>query len=105
MSSKPLPQTIGRYEVNSLIGRGGMGVVYRAQDPHIGRTVAIKVLKRSDDRTRSRFLQEIRLLGTLNHPNIVAIYDCGLHGDQPFIVMEYVEGTNLAEYVSASAGE
>src|SRR5262249_15020815 len=100
MTGKALPPTVGRYEVADLIGRGGMGVVYRARDPHIGRIVAIKVLKAAHDTMRARFMREIHLLGTLNHPNIVGIYDCGMHGEQPFIVMEYVEGVTLADYVS-----
>src|SRR5262245_41427116 len=100
MSSPPLPTHVGRYEVIDLIGRGGMGVVYRARDPHIGRAVAIKVLKASGERMRARFLQEIRLLGTLNHANIVAIYDCGFLGEQPYIVMEYVQGVTLADFVA-----
>jgi TonB family protein len=100
MAVRPLPSSVGRYEVAGLIGRGGSGVVYRARDPHIGRTVAIKLLNAADDVQRSRFEQEIRLLGTLNHTNIVGIYDCGMHGEQPFIVMEFVEGVTLAEYVS-----
>jgi TonB family protein len=96
----PLPAAIGRYPIAGLIGRGGMGVVYRALDNHIGRPVAIKVLNAVGEDMRARFMQEIRLLGTLNHPNIVTIHDCGTHEEQPFIVMEYVDGVTLADYIS-----
>src|SRR5438552_3211051 len=99
MSTTSFPSAIGRYAVLGRVSRGGMGVVYRATDPHIGRTVAIKLLHVADDALRARFLKEVQFLGTLNHPNIVTIYDCGEHGDQPFIVMEYVDGVTLDDYV------
>ena len=90
------PITIGRYEVIERIGCGGMGTVYRAHDPHIGRAVAIKVLVGNDDDLRVRFRQEVRIAGTLAHPNIVAIHDYGEADGRPFIVMEYIEGETLA---------
>ena len=96
MSAEPLPEEIGRYQVVERIARGGMGVVYRALDPLIGRPVAVKVLHAADDDLRSRFLKEMRFLGTLEHPNIVTVHDCGEYEAQPFIVMEYVDGSTLA---------
>ena len=74
-----------------------MGTVYRAHDPQIGRTIAIKVLLVDEDDLRARFRQEVRTAGTLTHQNIAAIYDYGEADGRPFIVMEYVEGRTLAE--------
>ena len=98
------PDRIGRYEIAARIGRGAMGTVYRATDPVIGRTVAIKLLhvditalQVDDDENRARFRQEVRSTGTLRHPHIVTVYDYGVDGDRPFIVMEYVDGRTLAE--------
>jgi TonB family protein len=91
------PDTIGRYQVLERIGGGAMGTVYRANDPQIGRTIAIKVLNVNDQELHARFRQEVRTAGTLTHPNIVAIHDYGEANGLPFIVMEYVEGQTLAE--------
>ena len=81
-----------------------MGVVYRARDPAIGRTVAIKVMHAVSAAVRKRFLQEIRILGTLTHQHIVTVHDCGEYDDQPYIVMEFVEGLTLAEYIARTPG-
>jgi serine/threonine-protein kinase len=99
MLQKNTPQAIGRYEVIERVGRGGMGVVYLGRDPQIGRPVAIKLLRVTDDDIRERFLQEARSAGRLKHPNIVTVYDFGEYDDQPYIVMEFVEGTTLAEVI------
>jgi TonB family protein len=99
MNGGTAPATIGRYQVLDRIGRGAMGTVYRGHDPYIGRTVAIKVLHAFDEDLRARFLQEMRSLGTLHHPNIVTIFDCGEHAERPFIVMEYVAGVTLASTI------
>ncbi|MEQ1909215.1 MAG: protein kinase [Vicinamibacterales bacterium] len=99
MPSPNLPRTIGRYEVIDRHGSGGMGVVYRARDPKIGRQVAIKVLHVVDDGLHDRFLQEARSAGSLKHPSIVTIYDYGDHDGQPYIVMEFVEGVTLADKI------
>src|ERR1700680_4023792 len=76
---------LGPYEVLAPIGAGGMGVVYRARDPRLGREVAIKV---SADRFNERFEREARVVASLNHPNICALYDVGPN----YLVMELVEG-------------
>jgi len=83
----PLPpgHKLGHYEILSLIGAGGMGEVYRARDPRVGRDVAIKV---SADRFSDRFDREARAVAALNHPNICTLYDVG----PDYLVMEYVEG-------------
>ena len=89
---------LGPYEILGQIGAGGMGEVYRAKDPRLGREVAIKVLPASfsqdDDRLR-RFEQEARAAGVLNHPNITAVYDIGSHDGAPYVVQELLEGETL----------
>jgi Tol biopolymer transport system component len=89
---------LGPYEILGLIGAGGMGEVYRAMDPRLGREVAIKVLPASfsaeADRLR-RFEQEARAAGILNHPNITAVYDIGSHEGAPYVVQELLEGETL----------
>ena len=91
---------LGRFEIVSLLGVGGMGEVYRARDTQLKREVAIKVLPAdlSTNRDRlSRFEQEARATAALNHPNILAIYELGRHQDQPYIVSELLEGHTLRE--------
>jgi serine/threonine protein kinase len=91
---------VGPYAVLALIGRGGMGEVYRARDTRLGRDVAIKVLpgaySSEPDRVR-RFEQEARAVGMLNHPNVLAVYDVGTHEGSPYIVSELLEGETLRE--------
>ena len=91
---------LGRYEIRSLIGEGGMGQVYRAADTALAREVAIKVLRpdlvRASDRLK-RFEQEAKAAGSLNHPNILAIYDVGSHGDAPYVVSELLAGETLRD--------
>src|SRR5262245_44273870 len=94
---------LGPYEILTLIGAGGMGEVYRALDPRLGREVAIKVLspKFSSDQDRlRRFDQESRAAGLLNHPNVLAIYDVGLEDQSPYLVTELLEGENLRKLLS-----
>ena len=93
------PSTIGRYQVRDCIGQGGMGVLYLALDPAIGRLVALKVLRVQGEEMRKRFEREARLIGRFQHPNIVTVYDVGLHEGQPFIAMEYIPGETLAEKI------
>src|SRR5213594_3330702 len=94
---------LGPYEILAPLGAGGMGEVYRAEDPRLGREVAIKVLPSSlaqdADRLR-RFEQEARAAGVLNHPNILAIFDIGSHDGSPYIVFELLEGQNLTQCVT-----
>ena len=89
---------LGPYEILAPIGAGGMGEVWRAKDPRLGRDVAIKVLPASfsadADRLR-RFEQEAKAAGVLNHPNITAVYDIGSHDDAPYVVQELLEGETL----------
>jgi eukaryotic-like serine/threonine-protein kinase len=93
----------GRYAVERTLGTGGMAVVYLARDEELGRPVAIKVLDgrfTGDGEFRERFVREARMAAGLAHPNIVSIYDAGEEDGRPFIVMECVEGTTLAEEVA-----
>jgi eukaryotic-like serine/threonine-protein kinase len=92
------PTSIGKYEILSVIGRGGMGIVYRAQDPLMGRQVAIKTVTEglsTDAGMLQRFYGEAEKMGMLRHPNIITVYDLGEQNGFPFIVMEFVEGDPL----------
>ncbi len=97
---------LGPYEINGQLGAGGMGEVYRARDARLGRDVAIKVLPQSfaadPDRLR-RFEQEARVTGSLNHPNILAVYDIGTLNGSPYLVSELLEGDTLRDHMSGSA--
>jgi serine/threonine protein kinase len=91
---------LGEYEILGSIGAGGMGEVYRARDPKLGREVAIKVLPPSyarDDERLRRFVQEAQAAAALDHPNILAIYHVGTQNDAPFIVSELLKGSTLRE--------
>ena len=91
-------QTLGRYVIESKLGEGGMGIVYKARDSQLGRTVAIKVLPPDQvvdaDRKR-RFVQEAKAASALNHPGIITVYDFASDGGTDFIVMEYVAGATV----------
>ena len=92
---------IGKYEILAELGRGGMGVVYRAEDKNIGREVAIKTLTDATPELRQRFLVEARS-GVLNHQNIVTVYDFGEQDGNPYIVMEYLHGESLEKALRGS---
>ena len=97
---------LGPYEILAPLGAGGMGEVYRAKDPRLGREVAIKVLpatfSRDPDRLR-RFEQEARAAGVLNHPNILAIHDIGTYDGSPYVVSELLEGETLRARLAGGA--
>jgi serine/threonine protein kinase len=91
---------LGPYEIQALIGAGGMGEVYRARDTRLNRTVAIKVIPRalsSDPFRKQRFEREARAISALQHPNICTLYDVGQQGGTYFLVMEYLEGETVAK--------
>ena len=103
--ASPEPTQIGRYEVVSRLGQGGMGSLYLAKDPKIGRLVAIKLVRQEFDSpdARTRFAREAQSAGTLRHPNIVTIFDVDEHEGLPFIAMEYIDGETLGEIVKRKA--
>ena len=95
-------QGIGSYQILALLGAGGMGVVYKARDTRLSRSVAIKVLppdRMGDPERKRRFIQEARAASALNHPNIITIYDIGNESGIDFIVMECVEGKTLDQRI------
>ena len=92
--------TVGRYQIQSLLGSGGMGEVYKALDATLGRPVAIKVLRRElsvDPERLSRFLHEARAASALNHPNILTIHEVGDHDASRFLVSEFVDGESVRQ--------
>ena len=102
-------KTIGRYEIQREIGKGSMGVVYLGRDPYIKRNVGIKISrpaadvgKEKADKYRERFFIEAQSAGRLMHPNIVAIYDAGMHKDFCYMAMEYIDGPTLKKFCTKS---
>ena len=95
------PEQIGRYRVDNTLGTGAMGVVYAGHDPDIDRRVAIKLVRADllegvhGEAYLGRFRQEVQAAGRCQHANIVAIFDFGMHGENPYFVMEYVDGVGL----------
>src|SRR5262249_43499747 len=97
---------IGPYDIQSLLGAGGMGEVYRARDTRLDRIVAIKVLSADLDRqpkARRRFEQEARAVSRLHHPHICTLFDIGEEDGTSFLVMEYLQGETLASRLSGGA--
>lgn len=106
------PQRIGRYEILGEVGRGGMGVVFKAHDPQIARTVAIKIIPTTSlsseelPKYKQRFFREAQAAGQLSHPNIITIYDVAEdESGQPYLVMEFVEAATLYRLMESTAGE
>jgi tRNA A-37 threonylcarbamoyl transferase component Bud32 len=103
------PERLGKYEIQGALGKGAMGVVYKAFDPHIERTVAIKTVRKDlvdpdlAAQFMGRFKNEARAAGRLHHPNIVGVYEYGEDDKVAFIAMEYVDGTGLREYLNRKA--
>ena len=103
------PTTIGKYQIQDVLGQGGMGIVYRAFDPAIERTVAIKTITKSAldpsdlQYVLTRFRHEARAVGRLTHPRIAAIYDYGENDDLAWIVMELVNGKSLFHHLQGEA--
>nr|WP_294553766.1 serine/threonine-protein kinase [uncultured Rhodopila sp.] len=102
-TTNAIPETLGKYQIRGVLGRGAMGIVYDGWDPVIGRRVAIKTVRLLDTddpealEGLERFRNEARAAGRLSHPNIVAVYDYGESDDVAFIVMEFIEGQSLKQ--------
>jgi serine/threonine-protein kinase len=94
-------QRIAGYEIERRLGQGGMGTVYLARDPELGRHVALKLIQAELDSTeaRDRFAKEARSIAALNHPNIVTLYHSGQFESRPYLVLEYIEGRSVASIV------
>jgi serine/threonine protein kinase len=102
-SSSTRPTRIGAYDIVDVIGRGGMGTVFRGNDPRIGRAVAIKVLTAAadDPDLLIRFYREAKYTGNLHHQNIVTVYELGHQEGIPYLVMEYLEGVSLEAMIGS----
>ncbi len=105
-STKQRPTKIAKYEIKRRIGRGSMGVVYEAFDPFVQRTVAIKVAHSQEgqdaattQKIREGFFAEVYSAGRMHHPSVISVYDAGQEDDYNYIVMEYVDGVTLQDYV------
>src|SRR3984885_9441928 len=99
-----IPKKLGKYDVLDIVGRGGMGIVYKATDPGIGRVVAIKMVTGGfgdDPELLKRFYREAQSAGKLQHPNIVTIYDLGDQDSNPYMVMEFLEGESLDSMIAS----
>src|SRR5260370_11373092 len=97
---------LGPYEIQSALGAGGMGEVYRARDTRLDRTVAIKILPEAlaaDPQFRDRFDREARTISQLDHPHICALYDVGEQNNTAYLVMQYLEGETLADRLTKVA--
>ncbi|ATB33227.1 serine/threonine-protein kinase [Melittangium boletus] len=94
---------LGRYLLEGTLGQGGMGVVYAARDPMLGRTVALKLLRPGlgGDEARARLVREAQAMARLAHPNVLPLFELGMEGEHVFLVMERVEGPTLAEWLRA----
>lgn len=104
---KQKPSKIAKYEIKRRLDRGSMGVVYEAYDPFVQRTVAIKVAHYQDNipnatkqKLREAFFSEVYSAGKMHHPSVVSVYDAGQEGDMNYIVMEFVDGVTLQDYVT-----
>ena len=99
----PIPAKLGKYHIKGQVGRGGMGIVWKALDPDLQRTVAIKILSphlAQSAVARRRFQREARAAAAISHPNVLTIHSVEEQGDMPFLVMEFVSGNSLREYVT-----
>ncbi len=94
--------TVDRFVLVEKLGAGGMGEVFLARDPQLNRQVALKLLKRSptdDDQAMGRLLREARAMAQVSHPNVVSVFDAGMHGEQPWVAMEWIRGHTLREWL------
>ena len=106
---RAVPSRLGRYEIQHELGKGAMGVVYRARDPMINREVALKTIPLAAEfegdeleQARVKFFREAEMAGRLSHPHIVTIYDAGEHEGTAYIAMELLRGVHLVEYTDSA---
>ena len=96
-------EQVGHYQIRALVGRGAVGEVYRAYDPRLDREVALKRITLPDsvsyDQWRQRFRREVQAAARLNHPHIITVYDVDLESDPPYVVMEWLAGGTLKEWL------
>ena len=107
LSDSWVGKSLGKYQITGVLGQGGMGIVLKAHDPMIDRDVAVKVLAEhlaADERALARFLAEAKSAGKLNHPNVVAIYEICQEGSRHFLVLEYVSGGSLNDWLRPGFG-
>src|SRR6185436_16323801 len=104
-TNTPLPESIGRFKIQEVLGRGGMGEVYKAFDPTLQRTIAVKTVRPDIDRPEylERMMREAQACARLSHPNIVTVYEAGKIEGLVYIAMEYLEGQNLADVLETKA--
>lgn len=97
-----VPPSFGRYRIDTVLGSGGMGIVYRAWDPQLARSVAIKVVRRAsdDEKGRARLIREAQALARLSHPNVCHVYDVGTDDEEVWVAMELIDGVSLREWAA-----
>jgi len=101
LATKPL-RHVGKYEIREKIGEGGFGIVYKGFDPFIKRLVAIKTCTSPDETIRDRYFREAEIAGRLDHPHIVRIFDFGIEGGTPYLVQEFLAGSDLDHKIDGS---
>jgi predicted Ser/Thr protein kinase len=107
MSMSTAPETVAGYRIEAVAGRGGMGVVYRARQAALDRVVALKLIApelSGDESFRARFARESRIAASLDHPNVIPVYEAGEDGERLFIAMRFVDGTDLGRMIADGGG-
>src|SRR5262245_11098732 len=99
MDLLPAGTHIDRYEIRELLGKGGMGIVYAAHDPALGRGVALKLVRDPESSSRARLVRDARTAALVSHPSVITIYDAGAVGDDVFIAMEHLRAGTLRSWL------